>query len=90
MKTKMRCQSCGMPLGEGFYGTEKDGQVNKEYCKFCFQNGSFTHPTETVSSMVRKSIDNMVNELSIPEDQARELANSFIPKLKRWESKYEK
>lgn len=79
-----------MPLGEGFYGTEADNEVNnKDYCKFCYQNGSFTNPKETLQSMIQKSVDNMVKELSYPEAHAKNLANSFIPTLKRWAVKHE-
>lgn len=43
MDDKPRRQSCGMPLGApGYFGTEVDGTENKEFCKFCFQNGNFT------------------------------------------------
>ena len=86
MDEKIRCQSCGMPLGDGFYGTNKDGSKNSEYCTFCFQNGSFTNPHETLESMIQKSIDNMTKDLSMPEEKAKALAHSFIPQLKRWTS----
>ena len=36
MDDKARCQSCGMPLDIGFYGTNSDGTGNMEYCKLCF------------------------------------------------------
>ncbi len=79
-----------MPLGDGFYGTESNNQLSREYCKLCFRDGSFINRKETLNTMIEKSINNMVNELSIPENKARELAISFIPKLKRWDPKYEK
>lgn len=84
MDDKARCQSCGMPLGEGFYGTEADGLPSSEYCKFCYQNGSFVDSTMTVEKMIALSIDNMVNDLKMSEEQAEKLANEFVPKLGRW------
>lgn len=31
------CQSCAMPLtSEDMYATEKDGSINKDYCKKIF------------------------------------------------------
>lgn len=84
MNTKQRCQSCGMPLGAGFYGTQADGSETPEYCKFCFQGGSFTNPDQTVEEMIQSSIENMTNDLGMPLDTAKELARSFIPTLSRW------
>lgn len=84
MDTKIRCQSCGMPLGEGYYGTNADGNSNQEYCTFCWQNGTYTNPNQTLEGMIEISIENMKKEVGLPEDKARTLANSFIPQLKRW------
>jgi len=38
------CQSCGMPLTEEAYGTEKDGSKNVEYCHYCYEVGSLNSP----------------------------------------------
>ena len=39
MKNKI-CQSCGMPIADDkLLGTNKDGSINKDYCKYCYQNG---------------------------------------------------
>lgn len=84
MEEKQRCQSCGMPLGDGFFGTNADGLFTKEYCKFCFQNGNFIDPTLTVEDMIKMSVKNMTEELGFDEEKAKSLAESFIPKLKRW------
>ena len=36
------CQSCAMPLtSEDMYSTEKDGSINKDYCKWCYKDGEF-------------------------------------------------
>ena len=36
------CQSCAMPLtSEDMYSTEKDGSINKDYCKWCYKEGEF-------------------------------------------------
>ena len=38
------CQSCGMPMGDqtDLYGTEKNGEKNAEFCKYCYENGEYT------------------------------------------------
>ena len=85
MEDKIRCQSCGMPLGTpGGYGTNTDGSENKEYCKFCFQNGSFTNPDQTLEEMIASSVAFMSEELHFPKEKAERMSNDIIPNLKRW------
>ena len=84
MDDKPRCQSCGMPLGDGFYGGNADGSENQEYCKFCFQDGVFTDEGLTVDDMIEKSADHMTKEQGFEGREARDLAQGVIPSLKRW------
>lgn len=35
------CQSCGMPMQESQYGTDKDGSSNDMYCCYCYKEGAF-------------------------------------------------
>ena len=79
-----RCQSCGMPLGEGFYGTLQGGTTMTEYCKFCFQEGNFTEPDVTVDDMMARSIGHMQRELNFSLAEAQKLAQGMIPELRRW------
>jgi len=87
MEDKARCQSCGMPIDESFgnLGTNDDGSNSETYCTYCFQNGEFTNPDQSLAEMIQSSIDNMTTDLNMPLEQATELANSFIPKLGRWQ-----
>jgi hypothetical protein len=84
MDDKPRCQSCGMPLGDGFYGSNADGSESQEYCKFCFQDGVFTDEGLTVDDMIEKSADHMTKEQGFEAREARDLATGVIPSLKRW------
>lgn len=84
MNDKLRCQSCGMPVGPGFYGTNKDSSENHEFCKFCFKQGRFTEPDITMDTMIARAIDNMINELHLSKEKANEFAYMVIPKLNRW------
>ncbi|OGK61708.1 hypothetical protein A3G67_02605 [Candidatus Roizmanbacteria bacterium RIFCSPLOWO2_12_FULL_40_12] len=86
MKDK-RCQSCGMRFEvEGFHGTNTDGSENREYCRFCFEKGSFTKPDLTLREMIQASVDHMSKKLNFTEEKARELSEKVIPELKRWKS----
>ena len=80
----VRCQSCGMPLDDEFFGTEENGELTPEFCKFCYQDGSYVQPDVTMESMIRMSVDNMTAELGFDDPKAIELANAYIPTLKRW------
>jgi len=76
-----------MPLSKDFgnLGTNADGSPTEEYCAFCFKNGAFTNPNQTLAEMIQSSIDNMTQDLQMPLEQATNLANSFIPTLRRWQ-----
>lgn len=73
-----------MPMGDGFFGTNAQGSQTQEYCKFCYVNGVFTEPSLTLQDMVYRSIEQMKKELSLPEEQAKVIAVTTIPQLKRW------
>lgn len=74
-----------MPLdGPGLLGTEQDGSPNYEYCKFCYQNGEFTHPGITLEEMKERMI-RMMDKEKLPED-ILEAAINRLPHLKRWRS----
>ena len=81
------CQSCGMPMKRNEdFGTNSDGGKNKEYCKFCFQKGKFTDEGITMEQKIARNIM-IAKGMGIPEDQAKQMAENVIPKLKRWQDK---
>jgi hypothetical protein len=78
------CQSCGMPMQkESDFGTNSSGSRNKEYCRFCFRKGKFSDEGITMKGKIRKNIE-IAKRMGMPEGKARELAESTIPRLKRW------
>ena len=87
MENKIRCQSCGMPVSKEFgnLGTNADGSYTEEFCSFCFADGAFINPNQTLEEMIASSIENMTTDLNMPQQQASDLANSFIPTLRRWQ-----
>ncbi len=86
MGDKIRCQSCGMPLSKEFgnLGTNNDDTYTEEFCLFCFADGEFTQPDQTMEEMIASSIENMTGDLNMQLEQATNIANSFIPTLRRW------
>lgn len=76
-----------MPLNkEENKGTNHDNSKSDEYCKFCFLDGKFVHPERTMHEQIEKCIE-MSKKMWMPEDKAKEIALSTIPKLKRWAEK---
>ncbi|MGL1890819.1 MAG: zinc ribbon domain-containing protein [Spirochaetaceae bacterium] len=81
------CQSCGMPLSdESLFGLESNGIKSEEYCKFCYVNGNFNKPDETLEEMIISCIPFMVKE-GITDTEARKNLELLLPKLKRWSNK---
>ena len=80
------CQSCGMPMADpSQFGTEADSSLNEEYCTYCFQNGEFTDPDLTLNDQIEKLVKMAVEKMGASEDDAREMAERSLPKLKRWQ-----
>ncbi len=86
MDDKVRCQSCGMPLGDDpdNWGTEGDLSPAAEYCRFCYQDGNFTRPEQTVDEMVESSVSFMTSDLGFEKAEAERMSNDVIRGLKRW------
>jgi len=79
------CQSCAMPLRtEEFLGTNKDGTVSGEYCKYCYENGEYVQSC-TMDEMIDFCAGPMVehNE-GMTKEGAIAAMKSFFPQLKRW------
>lgn len=78
------CQSCGMPLGTGLYGSERDGSENTLYCKYCFSEGKFTQDVtlEEMADICAVHLAQAHPEFS--PAQAKEHMLSVLPHLSRW------
>ena len=85
METKNFCQSCSMPLDNPeMSGSEKDGSQNKEYCKYCYQNGEFVNPKMTLAEM-KILVKEKMAEMKI-DSGIINMAVSTLPNLKRWKT----
>lgn len=76
-----------MPMKPEDFGTNANGGMSKEYCKFCFQKGKFTEPNITMQQMIEKVAGFMVTLEKMPANEAKKMAKTQIPELKRWQSK---
>ena len=78
------CQSCGMPMEKPEdFGTGAEGLRVDDYCHFCFKDSRFTEPHISMEQMIDK-IAGMAPLMRMTEAKAREMAKTFIPRLKRW------
>lgn len=80
------CQSCGMPMQshEEVFGTESDGSMNTEYCKYCYDNGKFLMDT-TMEGMIDACLPFLLEQdSSLDKEQTRKQLLKYFPTLKRW------
>jgi len=79
------CQSCGMPKVEDApWGTEQGGSESADYCSYCYQNGAFLKPDETMEEMIETCIPFMVEATEKDADHCRAMMQEWFPTLKRW------
>ncbi len=77
------CQSCAMPItSDEQLGTEKDGRINQDYCKYCYDKGEF------VDKVSMEEYIDMCSEFGeqagMTNEQMKEYCTKIFPTLKRW------
>ncbi len=79
---QLRCQCCGMPLGEDeIISREKDGSFNEDYCKWCYADGTYTY--SNMDDLIEVCVRNMVSD-DFSEEQARSYMEQMLPELDYW------
>ena len=63
-------------------GTEKDGNLSSEYCKYCYQHGELINPNMTLDEMKALVVSQM-KKMHLPESIIQNSVNT-LPNLKRW------
>ena len=63
------CQCCGMPLDDTIIGTDKDGALNEDYCKWCYADGQYTY--NDIDELIDVCFHHMAND-KFSEEHARE------------------
>lgn len=81
------CQSCGMPMQEEQYGTNKDGSRNETYCCYCFKDGEFAQ-NGTMEEMVEFCAPFEVEGGRAKTiEEAKAMLMEYFPTLERWKAK---
>ena len=82
MESKI-CQSCGMPItSDEQMGTNKDGSINNDYCKYCYINGEFIDKVsmEEYIGMCSKYGE----QAGMTNEEMQKHCEKLFPTLKRW------
>lgn len=83
------CQSCGMPLTSADdCGTNADGSINYDYCRYCYQGGKFLQEC-TMEEMIEhcaQFVDEVNKQQPKPmtREEYKQMMQNFFPLLKRW------
>ena len=84
---EMICQSCSMPMTNDIYGTNKDGSLNSDYCKYCYKDGEF------IDKVTMEEYIDMCSQYGeqagMTNEEMRKHCEKVFPTLKRWEKDYE-
>ena len=87
MEERTFCQCCAMPLDKPEdKGTEADGSLSGDYCRYCYQNGAFTAPDATMEEIIAFNLKfNEENGHPFgPQEEAEKMMRGWFPTLKRW------
>ena len=76
------CQCCGMPLDDPTTSKEPDGAFNEEYCKWCYDGGTFRYSSP--EQLIDFCVEHMANE-NWPKEQVRAHMEAVVPNLKHWQ-----
>lgn len=79
------CQSCGMMFTDPSQrGTEADGTVTDDFCKWCYDHGDYTYET-TMDAMIEECAPRMAESCGWTLDEAVSLMGAVLPGLRRWQ-----
>lgn len=76
------CQSCGMPLTKDDLGTNKDGSLNNDYCKYCYKDGKFIDDV-TMEEYI-EMCSQYGEQAGMSNEEMKEYCEKLFPTLKRW------
>ena len=77
------CQSCGMPLeNNSKLGTNKDGSINQDYCKYCYVDGKFIDDVSMEEYIDMCS--QFGEQAGMTNEEMKKFCEDLFPTLKRW------
>ena len=79
---KLFCQCCGMPLEDSIISKESNGELNEEYCKWCYSGGQFAYPSK--EALVDYLVEHMPNPENSQNEERRTQFDLYLSQLKHW------
>ena len=80
------CQSCGMMFTEPDQrGHEADGTETDEFCRWCYDKGTYTHET-TMEEMIEDCAPRMAQNMDWSVDECASLLGAILPTLRLFAS----
>lgn len=76
------CQSCGMPMTAEQFGTNADGSINEDYCKYCYVDGRFIDDV-TMEEYIEMCAQ-YGEQAGMTDEQMKAHCEALFPTLKRW------
>lgn len=76
------CQSCGMPMTAEQYGTNADGSISEDYCKYCYAGGKFVDDV-TMEEYI-EMCSQYGAQAGMTNEQMHAYCSALFPTLKRW------
>lgn len=77
------CQSCGMPItSDEELGTNNDGSISQDYCKYCFTNGEFIDKVSMEEYI--EMCSQFGEQAGMTHEEMKEHCTKLFPTLKRW------
>lgn len=77
------CQSCGMPITSNEQlGKNKDGSINTDYCKYCYENGEFIDKV-TMEEYI-EMCSKYGSQAGMTNEEMKKHCEKLFPTLKRW------
>ena len=78
------CQSCGMPLTKEQLGTNKDGSINNDYCKYCYEKGEFIDKVSMNEYI--EMCSKYGEQAGMTNEEMKDYCSKLFPTLKRWKN----
>ena len=78
------CQCCGTPFSipNMVCGHDVDGNENPDYCKWCYDDGTFAY--QTMDDVIESSAPYLVEASGMTLDEAVSFMGALLPTLDHW------
>lgn len=76
------CQCCGMPLNDDCISKEPTGEMNEEYCMWCYKDGEFVY--KSLEELMAFLVPHMASTHQIEQSKVKSMLDGQLPGLSHW------